>query len=69
MPTAQYAVIAVVVAICVVAVARFEFLCFSDLAQRSDQDLNHLSRAAWAVVIALVIPVGGICYLYYGRPR
>jgi heme/copper-type cytochrome/quinol oxidase subunit 4 len=67
--TIQYAVIALAVVIVVVAVVRFELLCFNDLAQRSDRELNYLSRAGWAVVIALVIPVGGICYLYYGRSR
>lgn len=69
MPSAQNAVIAIVVAICVVAVLRFELYCFSDLVHRNDQDLNHLPRTAWALAIALVIPVGGICYLYYGRPH
>lgn len=65
--TSQYAVIALVVVIVVIAVVRFEVLCFNDLAQRRDGELNYLSRAGWAVVIALVIPLGGIFYLSYGR--
>jgi hypothetical protein len=69
MTTSQYVVIAFVIAICVVAVARFEVLCFKDLAHRSDQELSYLSRTGWTIVIALVIPLGGIVYLYYGRPR
>ncbi len=69
MPTSQYVAIALVVAICIATIARFELLCFKDLARRSDQELNYLSRAGWTMVIAIVIPVGGIIYLYYGRPR
>jgi hypothetical protein len=67
--TTEYAVIALVAVLVLIAVARFELLCFNDLAQRSDRELNYLSRAGWAVMIALLIPLGGICYLYYGRPR
>jgi hypothetical protein len=65
----QDAAIALVVGVCVVALVRFELLCLRDLAQRTDQELNYLTRAGWAALIAVVIPIGGICYLYYGRPR
>jgi hypothetical protein len=67
--TSQVAAIVVVLGVCVVVLARFELLCFRDLAGRTDQELNYLTRAGWAALIAFVIPVGGICYLYYGRPR
>jgi hypothetical protein len=69
MTTSQYVVIAFVIAVGVVAVARLEVRCFKDLAHRSDQELSYLSRTGWTIVIALVIPVGGIVYLYYGRPH
>jgi hypothetical protein len=69
MLTGPDVVIAAITAVCIVAVIRFEVLCFKDLAQRSDRELNYLSRAGWAAVIAVVIPIGGICYLFYGRPR
>jgi hypothetical protein len=26
-------------------------------------------RGGWTVAIALAIPLGGICYLYFGRSR
>ena len=58
-----------VLAACLVAIVRFELLCFRDLAGRSDYELNYLTRAGWAVLIAVLIPIGGICYLYLGRPR
>ena len=68
-PPGQYVVIALVVAVCIVAVVRLELLCFKDLAQHGDQELNYLSRAGWMLVIALVIPLGRILYLYLGRPH
>lgn len=55
-------------AFAVVAIFRFELFCLRDLAQRGDLELRYLSRAGWLVVIAVVIPLGGICYLCYGRP-
>lgn len=67
MPTAQYVLIALVGAACLIALARFELFCFHDLAGRADRDLYHLTKAGWAVVIALVIPVGGVMYLFFGR--
>lgn len=69
MPTGQAVVVALVAAICVVAVARFEVMCFKDLARRGDGELNYLSRTGWAVAIALIIPLGGVFYLHYGRRR
>jgi hypothetical protein len=68
-PTTQYLVIVLVVALAVLAVTRFETLCFKDLAQRRDDELNYLTRGGWTVAIALAIPLGGICYLYFGRSR
>jgi heme/copper-type cytochrome/quinol oxidase subunit 4 len=65
--TVQYAVVAAIVALAVVAVVRFEVLCFQDLSHRHDAELNYLSRAGWTVVIAVVIPVGGLAYLFCGR--
>jgi hypothetical protein len=64
--TGQYALLALL-AIAIVAIVRFELLCLRDLAHRGDHELRHLTKAGWTVVIALVIPLGGICYLCYGR--
>jgi Phospholipase_D-nuclease N-terminal len=69
MSTSQYVVILLVIAVCLAAVARFEVLCLRDLARRGDRELSYLSRTEWTVVIALVIPLGGIFYLYFGRRR
>ncbi len=69
MAAAQYAALLLVLAVCLVAIVRFELLCFRDLAGRRDQELNYLNRSGWAVLIAVVIPIGGICYLYLGRPN
>jgi heme/copper-type cytochrome/quinol oxidase subunit 4 len=65
--SAQYAAVALVVAVAVVAIVRFELLCFQDLSRRRDAELNYLSRAGWAVMIAVVIPIGGLVYLVCGR--
>lgn len=50
-------------------IARFEMYCLADLARAGDWELQYLTRPAWAAVILLMIPVGGILYLLYGRPR
>ena len=55
---------AVVVAVAIVAVVRFEMLCFKDLAGRRHAELSYLSRTGWTVLIAIMIPIGGICYLF-----
>ncbi len=55
------------VAIGVLLVVRFEVFCLRDLARRSDRELRYLTRTGWLVVIVLVIPLGGIGYLCYGR--
>jgi hypothetical protein len=65
----QFTLIALAIALGLVTVARFEWFCLKDLAQTSDEELRYLSRTGWIVVIAFSIPIGGILYLYYGRPR
>lgn len=69
MAAVQYLAILVIVAICLVAIVRFEFVCLRDLASRRDHELNYLNRTGWTVLIAMLIPIGGICYLYLGRPN
>ncbi|HEX4726530.1 MAG TPA: hypothetical protein VH298_01955 [Jatrophihabitans sp.] len=69
MGTAQYGAVLLVLAVCLVVIVRFELLCFRDLAGRHDHELNYLTRAGWTVLIAVLIPIGGICYLYLGRPN
>ncbi|HEU5271228.1 MAG TPA: PLDc N-terminal domain-containing protein [Jatrophihabitans sp.] len=55
------------IALAVVVIVRFELYCLRDAARRSDHELRYLTRTGWLVVIALVIPLGGVCYLFYGR--
>ncbi len=58
-----------VVALIAVAVW-FDARCLADLARTRDEELRHLDRAAWALLIVLVFPLGGIGYLMYGKgPR
>ena len=49
------------------AVVRFEWLCLSALADADDRDLRYLTRPGWIAVILVVIPLGGIAFLYTGR--
>jgi hypothetical protein len=60
---------AAVTAVVIALVARFELLCVRDLAETADVDLRYLNRAGWLTVIVLVIPIGGLAYLYVGRTR
>jgi hypothetical protein len=69
MSTSQYAILALIAAVAAVTIIRFELLCFQDLARRGDSELNYLPRAGWIVMIALVVPIGGLLYLYRGRIR
>ena len=65
----QGVVIAVVVLAAGVAISRFEVFCLRELAQVGDAELQYLTRRAWAAAIILMIPLGGIAFLYYGRLR
>ncbi len=65
---AEVIVFAAVAAV-VAAVARFELLCFRELAATSDSRLRHLTRPGWIAVIACAIPVGGVLFLYCGRTQ
>jgi len=66
MTISQYALLGLL-AIAVVVIVRFEVFCLRDVARRGDWELRYLTRTGWFVVVALVIPLGGICYLWYGR--
>ena len=71
MPTSLLgnAVLLLVLALCVLAVVRFELFCLSDLARTPDHRLRALTRQGWVVCILFVIPVGGLFYLRYGRDQ
>lgn len=59
----------VAVAVAVIVTARFELLCLRELAGTSDLELQYLTRAGRTAAIIIVIPIGGIAYLYFGRTR
>ena len=48
----------------------FAWTCLADLAQTSDDQLALFPKMAWAVLIVVTIPLGGLLYLIYGKgPR
>ena len=63
----QYAVVAAVVAVAVIAVVRFEVYCLTDVIRTDERDLRYLSRRGWVAVCLLLLPIGGIVYLLCGR--
>ncbi len=67
--SSQLLLLTVVVAAAVVGVVRFEVLCIGDLKQTPDTRLRYLTRPGWLALILLVIPIGGIAYLYCGKTR
>lgn len=40
--------------------------CWYDIARN---DVKHLPKWAWALIVALSVPVGGIAYLLIGREQ
>lgn len=69
MSTSQHLVIALVAAVAVIAVVRFEALCLRDIAHTDDRELRYMTRTAWIVVCLISIPIGGIVYLFCGKQR
>jgi hypothetical protein len=44
--------------------------CLADLARTPDEQLRMFPRMAWALLIVLTVPLGGVLYLMYGKgPR
>lgn len=54
--------IPVIVLVAIVVVA-----CLIDIARRSR--VKHLPKAAWALIVVLVVPLGAVAYLALGRGR
>lgn len=54
--------IPVIVLITIVIVA-----CLIDIARHSH--VKHLPKAAWALIVVIVVPLGAVAYLTLGRGR
>jgi len=61
----ELVVVAVLVAIA--GVLRFEIFCLNDILHA--EYVRGPTRRAWIVLCVLMIPIGGILYLLYGRPQ
>ena len=57
----------VAVLVVVGAVLRFEMFCLDDVLHAPY--VRTFPRQTWVAICVLMIPLGGILYLYYGRPR
>jgi hypothetical protein len=61
------ALLVAVLLLLAVAVIRFELFCLRDIAQTPYTRV--FPREAWIVITIVSIPLGGLLYLYAGRPR
>jgi hypothetical protein len=71
-PVAAVLLILIVLALLIPAVrwaARFVAFCLTDLAQTPDEELRHFTRRGWAMIILVMLPLGGMLYLTYGKAR
>lgn len=51
----------------IICTLAFDIYCWIDIA-RSNQT-NHLPKWAWAIIVGLSFPLGGILYLLLGRSQ
>jgi hypothetical protein len=63
----QHELVIVAAVLAIAGVLRFEMYCLDDILHADY--VRTLTRQAWVVLCVLVIPFGGILYLFYGRPR
>ena len=45
----------------------FDARCLTDLARTRDEELYHLNRRAWALLIVGSFPIGPMVYLLFGK--
>jgi hypothetical protein len=62
----QNELVVVAVLVAIAGLLRFEIFCLNDILHA--EYVRGLTRAAWIVLCVLMIPIGGILYLLYGRP-
>jgi len=63
----QHELVIVAVLVAVAGIVRFEMFCLDDILHA--EYVRVLSRPAWIALCLLTIPLGGVFYLIYGRPR
>ena len=63
----QHELVIVAVVVAIVGVLRFEMFCLDDILHA--EYVRGLTRTAWIVLCVVTIPIGGILYLFYGRPH
>jgi hypothetical protein len=63
----QHELVVVAVLVVIAGVLRFEMFCLDDILHADY--VRGLTRSAWIVLCVLLIPIGGILYLLYGRPQ
>jgi hypothetical protein len=61
--TAQLATILVLVA----AMIWFDWYCLADIAKA--RYVRYFTRQAWALLVVITFPIGGMLYLTYGKVR
>ena len=61
--TAQLATILVLVAVMVA----FDWYCLADIARA--RYVRRLTKQAWALLVVITFPIGGMLYLTYGKVR
>lgn len=63
----QHELVIVAALVAIVGVLRFEMFCLDDILRA--EYVRGLTRTAWIVLCLLMIPIGGVLYLLYGRPH
>ena len=61
--TPSFAAILVLIAVMV----WFDWVCLADIAKATH--VRYLTRQAWALLVVISFPIGGMLYLTYGKVR
>ncbi len=47
----------------------FLLFCLLDVITTDGSQVRHLPKVAWIILVVLINPIGGIAWLFAGRPR
>ncbi|MFP5310710.1 MAG: PLD nuclease N-terminal domain-containing protein [Actinomycetes bacterium] len=53
----------------IVATFAFWLYCLLDVVTSDPDDVRLLPKRIWLVVVALLVPIGGLLWLFLGRPQ